>query len=148
MQPRSKTTVLVVDDDAGTRFVLSRSLEGLGMRVVEADDGTEVPSIIARERLDLLVLDLYMPGMNGFELMRQIRRPVPGLLPAPKTSADVPIVVVSGESDPDSISHVKSLGAAVHLPKPVDLEQFEEAIQNVLRRRSPPPARTRRNPIS
>lgn len=148
MQPRAKTTVLVVDDDASTRFVLSRSLEGLGMRVVAADDGTEVPSMIARERFDLLVLDLYMPGMNGFELMRQIRRPAAGLLPLPKTPADVPIVVVSGESDPDSISHVKSLGAALHLPKPIDLEQFEEAIQSVLRKHSSPSARTRKTPSS
>jgi CheY-like chemotaxis protein len=123
---------LIVDDDETTRFILSQSIETLGYRVVTADDGADVPALLARERFDLLILDLYMPGMNGFELMRQIRHPPPGLLPLPKTPAAVPIVVVSGETDPDSVAHVKALGATAHLPKPVDLDQFDAVVRRTL----------------
>ncbi len=128
-----KAHILVVDDDASTRFVLSRILEGLGYHVRVAEDGVEVPEMIAKERFDLLVIDLYMPGMNGFELLRQIRKPQAGLLPAPRTPSDVPIVVVSGECAPDSIANVKSLGADRHIPKPVDLHRFEGEIRAALR---------------
>lgn len=143
MRAGAKTTVLIVDDDDSTRFVLSQSLEALGYRVVSADDGADVPSLLAREHFDLLVLDLYMPGMNGFELLRQIRRPPAGLLPLPKTSATVPIVIVSGESDPDSVSHVKALGANAHLPKPVDLDHFDSVVRQVLTPRRASKARNK-----
>jgi CheY-like chemotaxis protein len=135
VQLRPRATVLIVDDDPSTRFALSQSLEALGLRVMTADDGAEVLDMLAGEHFDLLVLDLYMPGMNGFEVMRQIRNPMPGLLPAPKTPPDIPVVVISGESDPDSVAHVKSLGAALYISKPIDLNRFEEAVKRVLRMR-------------
>lgn len=132
---RTKASVLVVDDDASTRFILSKAVEGLGYRAVVAEDGTDVPELVAKERFDLLVLDLYMPGMNGFELMRQIRKPVAGLLPAPRTPSNVPVLIVSGESDPDSLANIKSLGADYHLSKPIDLTEFEERVRTALRAR-------------
>lgn len=138
MPRRTKATVLVVDDDASTRFVLSRSLEGLGLRAVTAEDGVDVPPLLARQRFDLLVVDLYMPGMNGFELLRRIRRPVPGLLPAPKTPSSVPIIVVSGQSDAHSVAHVESLGATFHLSKPIDLDRFENTVCRALGERPAP----------
>lgn len=135
MNRSTKTNVLVVDDDDSARFVLSRSLEGLGYQVRVADDGADVPELIARERFDLLVIDLYMPGMNGFELLRQIRKPLPGLLPVAKTPSDVPIVVVSGESAPDSLANIRALGADLHMPKPIDLNLFEDGVRATLRAR-------------
>jgi CheY-like chemotaxis protein len=130
-----RKTVLVVDDDASSRFVLSKALEGLGCRAVVAEDGVDVPELVAKERFDLLVLDLYMPGMNGFELVRRLRKPTAGLLPAPRTSSDVPVVIVSGESDPDSLANIKALGADYHLSKPIDLTEFEDCVRAALRGR-------------
>jgi CheY-like chemotaxis protein len=99
---------------------------------VAAEDGADVPELIARERFDLLVIDLYMPGMNGFELVRQIRRPARGILPAPRTRFDVPILVVTGESRPESIANITALGADLHLHKPVDIDAFEDRVRSAL----------------
>src|ERR1035437_3940737 len=110
-QGTANKTVLVVDDDDSTRFVLSRALEGLGLAVIRADDGAEVAELAAANRFDLLIVDLYMPGMNGFEVLRRIRQPDPGFLPAPRTPAAVPVLVISGESHPASIANAKARGA-------------------------------------
>jgi CheY-like chemotaxis protein len=125
---------LVVDDDQSTRFVLSRALAELGFKVVSAEDGSEVPGLIAAQHFDLLVMDLYMPGMNGFELLRQLRRPHSGFLPAPQTSPAVRVLVVSGESHPASIANAKALGADEYLVKPVDLELFDRTVRRLLSR--------------
>ena len=124
--------VLVVDDDDATRFVLARALDGLGLQVVVAEDGAEVPDIIAAELFDLLVVDLYMPGMNGFELLRQLRRPATGFLPAPRTSPAVQVLVVSGESHSASIANAKALGANAYLVKPVDLDVLDRTVRELL----------------
>ncbi|MFI5394546.1 MAG: response regulator [Candidatus Binatia bacterium] len=135
---RSKlANVLVVDDDAGSRFVLTRALECLGLDPVVAEDGADVPDLIAAQRFDLLVVDLQMPGMNGFELLRQIRRSNGGLLPMPRTCADVPILVVSGESNAASIANAVALGADDYLVKPIDLDIFERVVGRLMPRRTP-----------
>jgi CheY-like chemotaxis protein len=126
-----KRAGLIVDDDESTRFVLARALEGLGFRVVVADDGADVPDLLVADRFDLLVVDLYMPGMNGFELLRRIRRPDPGFLPAPRTPSGVRVLVVSGEGHPASISNAKGLGADDYLVKPVDIDRFEQAVRRM-----------------
>lgn len=135
MRRSGKKSVLVVDDDASTRFVLGRTLEGMGYQARVVEDGVDVREIIAKERFDLLVIDLYMPGMNGFELLRQIRKPSAGLLPQPKTPSDVPIIVVSGECAAESVANIRSLGADLHLPKPLDLDGFEAHVRATLRAR-------------
>jgi len=126
------TTVLVVDDDDSTRWVLSQALEDLGMHVTRAEDGADVAELTAGTHFDLLILDLYMPGMNGFEVLRQIRQPDPGFLPAPRTSPTVPVVVVSGESAPASIANAKARGANAYLVKPLDIDTLETTVRQLL----------------
>lgn len=126
------TSALLVDDDASIRFVLGRALEGLGIRVTAVDDGAEVMPLICGHHFDLLVIDLYMPGMNGFEVLRQVRRMLPGLLPAPRTSRDVPVLVVSGEIEVESVDNARQLGATAQLPKPVDIDAFEAEVRRLV----------------
>jgi len=125
-------TVLVVDDDDSTRFILSRALEGLGITVMRADDGADVAELFAAHRFDLLVVDLYMPGMNGFEVLRCIRQPDPGFLPPPRTPPTVPVIVISGESHPASIANAKARGANAYLVKPLDIDTFESTVRELL----------------
>lgn len=130
-----KQTVLVVDDDDSTRFVLAQTLKQLGCRVVSASDGAEVPDLLAQYAFDLLVIDLYMPGMNGFELLRRVRRTT-SFLPTPRTSATVRVLVVSGENNPASMDNAKALGADAYLVKPVDVDELECAVLKLLPRKA------------
>lgn len=131
MGARNKT-VLVVDDDESIRFVLSRSLQNIGCRVITAEDGADVPDLVVKHRFDLLVIDLYMPGMNGFEVLRQIRRPPTGFLPAARTHPAVGVLVVSAESHPASMANARALGADAYLVKPVDVDVFEQTVTKLL----------------
>jgi DNA-binding response OmpR family regulator len=128
-QPRA----LVIDDDDSTRFVLSQALSDLGFDVTAADDGAVGQELVVQESFDLLVLDLYMPGMNGFELLRHLRRSDVRLLPTPHTPPGVPILVVSGEGQAASIANAKRLGANAYLVKPVDIDVFCAAVRNLLK---------------
>jgi CheY-like chemotaxis protein len=124
--------VLVVDDDDSTRFVLSRALEDLDFAVSRATDGAEVAELAAANHFDLLIVDLYMPGMNGFEVLRRLRQPHPGFLPAPLTPPTVPVLVISGEANPASIANAKARGANAYLVKPVDIDTFEATVRQLL----------------
>jgi len=125
--------ILLVDDDASMRFVLSSALRELGARVTVLEDGAEVPEAVASHHFDLVVMDLYMGGMNGFEVLRRLRRPEEGRLGGGPTACDVPVVVVSGETDSASVANAKARGANEFLSKPVDLALLESTIRNLLR---------------
>jgi len=124
--------VLVVDDDESTRFVLSRVMEDLGCTVVAVDDGAAVAERVAHRHFDLVVLDLHMPGMNGFEVLRQLRGLEGETGHSRTTTRPTPVVVVSAETYPASIAHARRLGAAAYLGKPVDLGLLEYTARHLL----------------
>jgi len=128
-----RRTVLVVDDDESTRFVLSRVIEDLGCAVVAVDDGAVVADLVAHQRFDLVVLDLHMPGMNGFEVLRQLHGPDGWMGDGRTAPTPAPVVVVSAETYPASVAHARRLGAAAYLGKPVDLGLLEYTARQLLR---------------
>jgi CheY-like chemotaxis protein len=115
--------VLVVDDDADVRRFLIDSLEGLGYRVEEADDGRA--GLAALERLvpDIMVVDFAMPGMNGAEVARAVRARRP----------DLPIVFASGYADTAAIKGVNGREVTV-LRKPFRVDELEAVLAEALRR--------------
>jgi CheY-like chemotaxis protein len=118
---------LIVDDDPSLRWVLSTALSDAGWSVVESDDGSSVLERLHAERFELLVLDLYMPGMNGFEVLRQVRRPTANLLPRRKTPASVRVVVLSGAST-DGLHFARRIGADACFQKPFDFDEVLKAL--------------------
>lgn len=112
---------LIVDDDRSIRFVLRQSLLAQGWEVEEVEDGSLVEECLESMRYDLLMLDLYMPGMNGYEVLRRIRQPHAGVLPVWKTRPDVRIVVLSGAANRDGLDFATRLGADACLAKPFEL---------------------------
>lgn len=132
MAVNSRWSVLIADDDPGVRFVVRRTLEGLGCAVRVLEDGAEVPEAVLEERFQLLVIDLYMPGMNGFEVLRQVRGRGPELGSARKTPADVRILILSSESSPASIDHARAAGADAYLTKPFDVDDLSAKIRQLL----------------
>ncbi len=132
MAVNSRWSVLIADDDPGVRFVVRRTLEGLGCAVRVLEDGAEVPEAVFEEPFQLLVIDLYMPGMNGFEVLRQVRGRGPEIGSARKTPADVRVLILSSESNAASIDHARAAGADAYLTKPFDVDDLSAKIRQLL----------------
>ena len=115
---------LIVDDDRSIRFVLRQALLAHGWEVEEADDGAAVEDRLEATRYDLLMLDLYMSGMNGYEVLRRIRQPHAGVLPLWKTPPEVRIVVLSGAAGQGGLDFAERLGADACLAKPFEVRDI------------------------
>ncbi|MFA5140516.1 MAG: response regulator [Elusimicrobiota bacterium] len=121
-----KDVVLVVEDDPQHRLFLHYALEHLGMRMAETGDGAEAFRLMAQHSVRLLVLDLRLPGLDGFEVIRGVRQYL-------KLTA-LPILVISGLTDVKSEVTALNLGADAFLRKPFKAEQIEAALRALLRR--------------
>jgi CheY-like chemotaxis protein len=124
---------LIVDDDKSIRFVLREALKQSGWTVAEIDDGSLVEEELERRRYDLLLLDLYMPGMNGFEVLRRIRRPLAGTATVRKTPPTVGIIVLSGAAGREGLEFATRLGADACLPKPFEVADVLAAVRDITR---------------
>jgi two-component system response regulator MprA len=120
------TTILVVDDDPKIRSVLGRGLRFEGYDVHLAADGQEALRIARTAPLDLVVLDVMLPGMDGLEIARRLRR-----------GMSVPILMLTArDAVPDRIAGLDS-GADDYLIKPFDFEELLARVRALLRRVQP-----------
>lgn len=108
--------VLIVDDDAEIRLMLSMLLEMEGWRVVEAKDGIDALARLADCKPDAVVLDVMMPKMDGITLCRNLRS-------QPET-AQLPIVMLSGKPTEEAQREGLKAGATVYLTKPPNLDEL------------------------
>jgi|GEM_PF-2257511 len=125
-QPR-ETVVLVVEDDAANRDLLLDELDMIGCRGIPAADGRAALSILDRCDVDLVLLDLMMPSMDGFEVLRRLR--------ADFTRRMLPVVMISGMSDMVNIVRCIELGADDYLPKPADPVLLKARISNCIQKK-------------
>jgi CheY-like chemotaxis protein len=116
----AKTSVLVVDDELPVCDILSRFLTRRGFRVEVRRNGEEALSAIRAEVPDVLLLDIYMPKLNGIDLLTRVREE--GLKPAV-------VIGISGASSQDEARELLSLGANDFLVKPIDLNYLSWAIR-------------------
>ncbi len=105
-------TILVVDDDLVNRLVLSTTLQEQGYAVETAQDGKEALELLAARPFDVVLLDLLMPEMDGFQALAQIK--------AHPTWRNIPVIVISSLEEMDSILRCIEMGATDYLPKPFD----------------------------
>ena len=117
--------ILLVEDDPSIRETTSLGLEGAGFHVSAAEDGPEGLDRFRREAFDLVVLDLMLPGLDGYEVCREIR----------KTSS-VPIVILSARSDTVDVVVGLELGADDYVTKPFELPELVARLRAALRRAS------------
>lgn len=116
--------VLVVDDDKNTRLLMRALLEGAHYTVTLAANGAEALSAMERNHVDLVVLDLMMPRMDGYEFTRELRA----------ASNDLPILMVSAKQLPDDRKKGFLAGIDDFMVKPVDEEELLLRIKALLRR--------------
>jgi adenylate cyclase len=118
--------VLIADDNAQSRELLTRFLQKLGHQVVEARTGNEALHKIAQEDFDLVLLDIVMPELNGFEVLERLR--VLGKL------QHTPVILISGMDTEASAIRGIELGAEDFLPRPVDLSLLRARVNASLER--------------
>ncbi len=121
---RRGATVLVAEDDADLRGVLTASLTRNGHRVVPARDGAEALAAVEREHVDLIVLDLLMPNIDGYEVLARLK--------SNERDARIPVVVVSGADRSSSELRSLRLGANVYLTKPIEAAGLAEEVTRLL----------------
>lgn len=122
--PERKPTsglVLLVDDDADSVFMLEQAVEKAGYRTTKAFDGLTALNKARQEDVALVLLDVMLPGMDGYEVLRRLR--------ADPETADLPIVMVSAKSRPEDIDMGMRLGADQYLTKPLRLAQVVSTVE-------------------
>lgn len=120
--------LLVVDDDTEIAHILSRYFGGHGFRVSTAGDGVQMRHVLDSEPVDIVMLDIGLPGEDGFSLTRNLREHWHG-----------PVIIVTGRGD--SVDRVVGLelGADDYITKPFDLRELLARVRSVLRRAASPP---------
>ena len=115
--------ILVVDDQPEIREILLYTLGTAGYEAIEAANGNEALGLIETDFLDLVILDIMMPGMNGFQVLRQLRK-----------TSDIPVIMLSARTD--TVDKVESfeLGADDYVTKPFTLTELTARVSALLRR--------------
>lgn len=109
---RNLGRILVVDDNEMNRDILMRHLERQGHHVSSSDTGTKALQILAEETYDLVLLDILMPGLNGYQVLEKMK--------ADPALREIPVIMISALDETDSVVHCIALGAEDYLPKSFD----------------------------
>jgi two-component system phosphate regulon response regulator OmpR len=115
--------ILVVDDDTGILTAVERSLTKLGWVVRGTSFPKNVEGMIRKEKFDMALLDIVMPGMDGLALLRIVQKAAP----------DLPVIMMTGYIIPENITAAVSAGTRGFLAKPFTPEELREEVERVLR---------------
>jgi adenylate cyclase len=119
--------ILVVDDNASNRELLERRLLHEGHRVITAGSGKNALAVLAEGAVDLILLDLLMPDMNGIEMLEQLKRD--------ERLHGIPVIMISGLSENEAVIRCIEAGAEDYLPKPVNPVLLRARINACLERK-------------
>jgi serine phosphatase RsbU (regulator of sigma subunit) len=119
--------ILIVDDEPFNVDFLEQELEDLGYQTLSASNGLESLQIVAEEAPDLLLLDIMMPGMDGFEVLTRLKKD--------KRHRHIPVIIISAMSDMGSIVRGIEMGAEDYLPKPFDEVLLRARIASALEKK-------------
>ena len=123
MEDAFSPLILIVDDEMRMRRVIADYLHIKGYRTIEASDGVDAVALFEQEHPDLILLDVMMPRMNGWEVCETVRR-----------SSSVPIIMLTAKSEEDDELQGFELGADEYLAKPFSLRILSARIEAILRR--------------
>jgi DNA-binding response OmpR family regulator len=130
------STILLVDDEDSVQKLLTYPLERDGFRVVQARDGEQALRLFGDERVDLVVLDLMLPKLDGLEVCKRLR-----------AGSDVPIIMLTARGEElDKVLGLE-LGADDYITKPFSIREFRSRVRALLRRAALPREREREEVI-
>jgi CheY-like chemotaxis protein len=119
-----KRTILAIDDDAETLYCLTVALKTLGYQAIGAQDGAEGLRLARQHQPDLILVDLMMPNMDGFEVCRRLR--------ADPATSEIPVAILSALSSLADQTAGMELGVSRYLIKPVSINQLAKVIDEVV----------------
>jgi CheY-like chemotaxis protein len=122
----SAPLVLLVDDERSIRTICRVNLEGDGLAVTEAADGAEALEVVRRARPSVVLLDVMMPGVDGWEVAEQ--------LAADDETRKIPVVFLSARAAPEDRRRAQELGAVGYVEKPFDPLELAGIVRDVLER--------------
>jgi two-component system, OmpR family, aerobic respiration control protein ArcA len=117
-------TILVIEDDETMRGALKRIFEGEGYRVKLAADGTQLSSVLDDSPIDLIILDIGLPWINGLELAK--------LLKEHEDLKSIPLIFVSGKTGDLDVKRGFDAGADDYIKKPFDVERIKKTVATLL----------------
>jgi CheY-like chemotaxis protein len=123
-KPPANLTILLVEDDEDTRYLMQLEMERRGYRVIEAEDGEKAVNLAQQEYPDIILMDLSLPKMDGLEATKQIRE-LDGM-------RAVPIVAVTAHQESDFREGAKASGFDAYVTKPIDFDWLSELIVGLL----------------
>src|SRR5690606_35214901 len=127
----SPLDILIADDQPANRIVLQRLLERAGHRLIFAEDGEATLDQLERYSPDMVIVDLNMPGLSGFDVIRQARVMQAGM-------RRTPIVVLSADATVESLKEAERAGAYAYLTKPIVVSRLLETIANIAAKAAAP----------
>ena len=117
--------ILLIDDDAMIRALVTKGLARKGMKVIEATGGADGLLKLSQSAFDLVLLDVHMPDMDGFETLRAIRLQMQG--------REIPIIMLTADDEPRAIETAFEIGAKDFITKPINLRLLEQRIRYAIR---------------
>jgi two-component system, OmpR family, aerobic respiration control protein ArcA len=118
-------TILIIEDDETMRSALKRIFESEGYRVRTAADGTQLSEVLDDNPIDLIILDIGLPWVNGFELAK--------LLKEHEVLKSIPLIFVSGKTSELDVKRGFEVGADDYIKKPFEIEQIKKAVNTLLK---------------
>ncbi len=127
MTPLDQLAVLLVDDSEDTTEMLSKLLRMNGATVIAATSGDEGLSILSDKHFDVVLSDISMPGMDGFEFLRKLRQ-LPG-------RGELPALALTGFGRPEDIERAQAEGFHSHITKPIEVDRLISVLQTIPKKR-------------
>jgi DNA-binding response OmpR family regulator len=127
---RAKPLVLVADDEEDVLNLVALQLERAALEVVKAANGDEALRLVREQQPDLAVLDVMMPGLNGYEVVTEMRKAA--------ETRDIPVLLLTARAGGVDIMHGYEVGADDYLRKPFKPQELREHVDTLLGRESPP----------
>jgi DNA-binding response OmpR family regulator len=119
--------VILVDDDKDAREFIAAALETCGCSVLQAANGIRLISSLHVDRPDVILLDVNLSWVDGFELCRSVHQN--------ELFKDIPVVFISGRTSPSDIAKGKDVGGADYFVKPVSIEQLVERVRQLAKQK-------------